>query len=304
MATLADIRQRVYDNLYGVFPTESPFVSQLASSHNDTATTIVVLDEDEWEVNDVVENQDTGEQMIVTAVTTNGTNTLTVVRGWNGTTAASSSGSDDTLYKNPRFTQAQVDKQITAVLEYLEHWGIHAYGHGTITRANPKEYYELSDTDILEDIGVILVYEVEDNTELPKALTFRYQYNLGTGPSEYSQGHGVFMIDWGNTADTEVVYYTYAKKLDAVTDLLARQEELVVVGATAQLLGATITPATHDPGARTDRTIAPGQTSRDVRYFQGRFITEARLETAKLVVERQNMVHQSVRQARSRRWVN
>ncbi|MCI0529089.1 MAG: hypothetical protein L0Y56_16760, partial [Nitrospira sp.] len=78
----------------------------------------------------------------------------------------------------------------------------------------------------------------------------------------------------------------------------------VTIGAVANLLGATISPATHDPGARTDRTVQPGQTSRDVRYFQGRFITEARQEAAILAVERQHLLKKNPRYARARRWVS
>ncbi len=110
---------------------------------------------------------------------------------------------------------------------------------------------------------------------------------------------------FGDTSDgdSEIVY-VYAKRIGATTDLLSRQEELVVAGATALLMGATIAPATHDPGSRSDRTTPPGQTSRDVRYYQGRFYTEARLEAAQLQVERQKMLSEMAHYSRARRWVS
>lgn len=302
MATEAAIRQRIRNYLYGVFPTEAPFVSRITASYGSGATSITVLEDDYWEVNDVLENTLTSEQFLVTAKP--GANVLTVIPGWNGTTQAASSGTTDPVLKNPRFSAAAINTSITTCISYLELWGIHIHGNGTITRVDPREFYELTETDIVDDIGVYKVYEVEENTEQPRALPFRYQFSLGIAPLEYTTtGHGVHILDWGTRTNGEDVFFLYAKKIDATTDLLTRQEELVVVGAVAQLLGGTIVPATHDPGARTDRTVAPGQTSRDVRYFQARFVTEARIEEAKLAVERSHSVHEPARYARARRWV-
>jgi len=302
MATAAAIRQRIYNNLYGAFPTESPFVSTLSASYTDAEGEIDVLDGTQWAVNDVVENTETGEQMKVLSIATNA---LTVVHGWNGTATAASAGTDDVLYKNPRFTQAQLDDAVTAVMAELENWGVHVFGTGTITRADPKTFYGLSDTDILNPYGVLKMYTVLANSEIPAAIPFRYQFELGTDPTEYSVGQGVHIGHFGDTSDgdSEIVY-VYAKKIDATTDLLARQEELVVLGATANVLGMSIGPATHDPGARTDRTTQPGQTSRDVRYFQGRWFTAVRAEAAQLAVERSKMLHEPPHYTRARRWVS
>jgi hypothetical protein len=303
MATAAAIRQRVRNYLYGVFPTEAPFVSRITASYTNVATSVTVFEDDYWEVNDILENPATEEQMIVLAKP--GANVLTVSRGWNNTTNLASVGTTDNVYKNPRFTVDQIDVAIDQVIASLEQWGIHIHGQGAIVRVDPKEFYELTETDILEDIGVYKVYEVDDNYEFPRALPFRYQHSLGIGPVEYTTtGHGVHVLDWGNRNNGESVFFLYAKKIDNVTDLLTRQEELVVVGAAGLLLGATVIPATHDPGARTDRTVPPGQTTRDVRYLQGRFFTEARLEEGKLAVERKKSVHETPRYARARRWVS
>ena len=106
MAALADIVQRVKENLYGAFPTEAPFVTTLAASHDDSETGITVLDDEQWEINDIGENASTNEQWIVLAKA--GSDVLTVKRGWNGTTAAASSGSDDVILQNPRFTYQKI----------------------------------------------------------------------------------------------------------------------------------------------------------------------------------------------------
>jgi hypothetical protein len=300
MATTAEIRQRVFDYLYGSFPTESPFVTQITASYTAGATTINVLNGTQWEVNDIGENPVTGEQFLVLSIAANA---LTVSRGWAGTTAADSSGAADLIYKNPRFSQKKVDDGIATALRQLELWGIHVFGQGTITRADPKEFYELTPTDIIPQMGVLRVFEVLPNSEVPVVLPFRYQFSLGTGPATLSDtGMGVHIGDWGQTKNTEAVHFIYAQRIEAVADLLPRQDELAVLGAVVVLLGGTIIPATHDPGARTDRTVQPGQTSRDVRHFQGRFISECRMEAAQLTVERQKMLHEPVHFARARRW--
>ena len=302
MATAAAIRQRVYDYLYGQFPNESPFVTTLTATYTDAEGVIDVLDGTQWAINDVLENSATDEQMKVLSISAN---ILTVVHGWNGTTTAAAVASDDVLFKNPRFTAKAIDQAVAATMQTFEAWGIHIFNTGTITRADPKTFYELADTDIIDHLGVLRMFVVYANSEVTQPLTFRYQFQVGTDTAEYSQGRGVHLAHFGDTADGDAeIVYIYAQRIGATTDLLARQEELTVIGAVANMMGHTITPATHDPGARSDRTTAPGQTARDVRYFQGRFITEARQEAAILTVERQKQITEGAMNTRARRWVN
>jgi hypothetical protein len=105
----------------------------------------------------------------------------------------------------------------------------------------------------------------------------------------------------GELAATGTAYYTFAKKYAAATDLVTRLDELVVFGATAKLFGMSIAPATHDPGARTDRTVQPGQTARDGRWFQGEFYLRARAEAALLATQRERFSRRT-RVARAGRW--
>ena len=305
MTATAIMVERVRANLYGAFPTDSPFVTTLSAAYTDAEGVIDVLDEDDWAVGDTVENTETGELMKVLSVTTDSSHVLTVVHGWMGTDTAASAGTDDVLFKNPRFTQEKIETAIQYTLDNLEDWGIHGFGHGTIVRADPKEFYELDDGDIFHPYGVLKVYEVLANSELPRALPFRFEFGLGTGPSEYSsEGEGVHMLDWGATADTGTVHYIYAQKYTNIQTLTVMQEEIVELGATASVLGGAIAPATQDPGARTDRTIQPGQIARDVRHFQGLYFLKARSESGHVATERQKLLRESVRMTRSRRWVS
>lgn len=301
MATQAEIRTRINDNLYAGFPADAPFVSRISVAYNNSIETITVLDGTQWANGDVLENLDNGENMKV--VSKSG-NVLTVLRGWNGSTPTASTDANDPVYKNPRFSAPFIDRSIESVLHDLHKWGIHIFGETTVTRVNPKEFYELAATDILEQYGVLKAYYVADNSELPITVPFRYHSNYGVGSTEYTQGRGVEVLDWGNVANGESLFLVYAKRIDSVTDLLDRQEQLVVDGACALLLGGTIIRATHDPGARTDRTVQPGQTSRDVRHFQGKFFTDARTEAAQCFIERQSILHETTRYARARRWKN
>ena len=299
MATLANIKSRVRQHVYGQYPTDSPFTTTLnAAIANGTTTSITVIDGTDWMEGDIIEIEETEEQARVVSVSTH---VLTVVRGVNGTTAAAATDAG-IVYKNPRFTYAKIGQAITDTLLALQAWGIHTFANGTITKDSLKHYYELAETDIVPEYGVLNLYYVEDYTEIPIPLPFRQVYsNMGTGPSEYTYGVGVHVLDWGDVTTGDDAYFTYAQKVDAATDLTTAQELIVVLGATALLLGMTITPATQDPGARTDRTVQAGQTSRDARWYQGEFFIRSRAEAASVAVRRARFPS-TVRLSRSRRW--
>ncbi len=302
MATAAAIRERIYSNLYGSFPTDAPFVTTLTATYTDAEGVIDVLDEDDWAAGDVMENTATGELMKVLSVTTDSSHVVTVSHGWNGTTTAAAVASDDVLFKNPRFTQKKLDDAVTAVLLSLEGWGVHAFGTGSITRADPVILYDLSETDIVESYGILKFYRAEGTSEIMQMLPFKFFFNLDTSESEWTQSNQLAVLSFGSSADTDALYFTYAQQILLTTDLAARQEEIVVAGATASVLGGAIAPATQDPGARTDRTVQPGQVSRDVRFFQGQFFTGVRAEAALVTVARQKQMQEAVWATRSRRW--
>lgn len=296
--TLAQLKQRIRDNCYGPGKA-TPFVDVLAEALDGTETDIDVGDAASWSVGDVVEVQETGEQCLVRSVSSP---TLTVIRGWNGTTAAVAADAG-VLLKNPRFSMQVISDAINSTVASLEVWGIHGFGEGQITYDADKRYFELTDTDMSEQYGVTSLYYVEDDTLIPRALPFRLGvFNIGTGHASYSEGRGIVVLDWGTVSAGETVEYTYAKQLTATT-LSDNQAELVVLGATALVLGHSIIPRTQDPGSRTDRTVQPGQEVRDGRWFQGEFFIRARAEAAQVAVRR-GKVPGSVRINRARRWAH
>jgi len=298
MATATAIRERIYDYVYGGPSIARPFESILGAAYDNVTTSITVLDGTYWDTGDILENSLTGEQSLVLS---KAGNVLTVVRGYRNTTKAASSGADDLIRKSPRFSQKQVDEATTESITNLQAWGIHGFGYGTLTMVDNQYYYNLGETNVSSLYGVLSVYYPEDTTQEPIALPFNMRAKLSSTPAVWSSIVGVTLLSKGDRVAGEFVYYTYAKDPADVTELSTEQEEIVVLGVVTRMLGHAITPSTQDPGARTDRTVQPGQYARDGRWFQGEFFIKARAEAARLGVIRRQQPG-SVRTKRARRW--
>jgi hypothetical protein len=279
MATAAAIQQRVRDNLYSAVLNERPFAHLINGAVNNSVTTIAVDDGTNFAAGDIIEFLADGEQCYVQVVATNN---LTVIRGWNGTTAASQSD-NEVILKNPRFTYKQIDDAITATLHELATLGVYIWGTGDITLVANQYYYDITKTDIIEYPGIVGLYYAETITLQPVPLPFKYTRGLNTTVS--ATGHGLYVPIWGDKAATDKLYYTYSQAIDATTDLLSRQEELVVLGATARALGKAVAPRTHDPGRLTDKSVKAGQDAQDARWYQAEFYMRSRAEAAQLTAE-------------------
>jgi hypothetical protein len=299
MATAAAIRARIFNNLYGAGHTVRPFAHRINEGAGYTAGDGVVTVDDgtKFTAGDVIEFQSDGMQARVESIATND---LTIEAGINGTTDANQSD-NAVIYKNPRFTIKQADDAVTEILGELEGWNIHVFGTGTITLVANQYYYDLTETDIVESIGVLSLYEQEANTLTPLPLPFHYWNNIHATLS--TTQHGINVWDKGNTASTGTLYFTYAEQIATTADLLVRQEEIVVLGATARVMGADINPRTMDPGKRTDRTVQPGQTARDSGWFLSMYRDACLREEANLQTEVDRFTRKTRETARVRRWV-
>ena len=184
MATLAELQTRIRDNVYGQHPTDMPFTSVLAAAIATTGTTeFTVADGDAWAIGDVIEIQETGEQALVTAVVAD---VLTVVREFNGTTAATAADVG-LVVKNPRFSLRQMENAVTTAMLSFEAWGVHGFATSPIVCETLKNFYELNLTSISEQYGVLSVYYVDADSYVPLPLPFRATFfNLGTDPTEYT----------------------------------------------------------------------------------------------------------------------
>lgn len=294
MATQAAIRQRVRNKLYSLVPPARPYVDRLNDTLSASAadTTVTVYTGTSWKAGDIVELPG-GEQLYITGVATND---LTVIRAWNGTTLETAA-TGIVLLKNPRYDLATIDQSITDCLESLENLGVFTYGYGSLTLVAGQTAYQLTESDVL---GVIGVYYKETTTLEPIPLPFNYSRKLSSTP--FTNNHTLSVWDWGGKAAGDTLYYTYKKKIDSVTDLLARQDELVVWGAAYRMLLGTVSPETHDPGKRTDRTVQPGTTSRDASRLEYEFNNMVRLERAVLETEIQKLMPGNLQIGRARRW--
>lgn len=302
MATQADIRQRIFDYLYSSQLTEHPAVSLINGAIDNATTSITVDDAPDYGLvsGTIIEFFD-GEQCFVTGAAGN---VLTVIRGWNGTTKAAHSDNDP-FSVDPRFTISQVDDAIDATLLSFESWGVHNFAQGgvLVDPASTVRYFEIDETDIDYTYGILSLYYFNDQTNVPVPLPFRLQVGIDT-ESGFATTTGIHVPWLGNTVTGAVVdnlWFTYAQVIDSVTDLLPRQEELVVIGSCSHLLGKAITPRTQDPGRYTDRTVQAGQMVRDGRWFQAEFFVRVRAEAAQLAVERQK-VPGTVQLNRAKRW--
>ena len=306
MATVATIRQRIYEYLYSAFVNDRPFETLLGEALDNSETDVDVTDGGDWGPGDIAEVVETGEQMLVLSVATN---TLTVTRAY-GAISATAAADAGRLRKNPRFSQDQMDSALSDVLNGLEGRGVHGFNVGTITFVAGVMYYEISDTDVDPVHGVIAVYYVNDDTKAPVPLPFTEQFELSTADADWSQGRGVRLLSKGDRSTTASdIYYTYAQSLNFDTNLtttiakvLTQQEELLVIGAVSKMIGMTILPMTMDPGQRTDRTTAPGQTVRDGRRFIESYTKLVRIEEARLAVVRGKIAKGSVLGMRVRRF--
>lgn len=296
MATLASMIQRVKDNLYSAALNERPFAHLINGAINNSTTTVAVDTGTNFQTGDIIEFMADGEQCFVQSVATNN---LTVIRGWNGTTAAAQDD-NEVILKNPRFTYKQINDAITATLYQLSSLGVHGWGYGEITLVASQEWYDLTATDIMEWPGVVNVYYVENTTtDLPISLPFKYHSRFKTDVSTTT--HGLHLWDWGDQTAGDKLYYTYAQILDATTDLLSRQEELVVMGATAKMLGKVLAPRSHDPGRLTDKNYDPTDQIANARWYQAEFFVQTRAEAAALRAEARKFSG-GVQLARARRW--
>ncbi len=300
MATIAALRDEVFSYLYGAYPTDRPFESILGEALDNSETDIDVLNGADWDRSDIMEISTTGELCLVLSVSTN---TVTVVRSYGTVAATAGVTATDIIRKNPRFTMEAIDRSVQSVIKGLQTWGIHWFDTGDITLVATEYYYALSDATWCAPYNVLAVYHPDASTEIPVHLPFHNSGPaLSSTPAEWGQKQGITTLSWGTQVAGEKLGYTFAALFADETELTVPMEELVVFGACARMLGRTIAPSTQDPGARTDRTVQPGQTSRDGRWFQGEFFIRARAEAAMLAVQRQGF-SRSARTARASRWV-
>jgi hypothetical protein len=290
--TQAQLRSRVKDEIYNARPHLRPFAHPIAEAMDASETGLDVVDGTNFAKGDVVEYELDGEQNYVSSVSSN---TLTVIRGYNSTTAATHN-SGDTIFKNPRVTLKQIDQAIADTLLELEGLGVHAWGTGAITLITNQFTYDLSLSDCLDVAAVY--YEDDDSLNL-RPLPFRVARRLHT--TVVPGAAAIRIPEWGDRAAGEDVYYTYKKIIDAAADLLDRQANMVVKGAVGRLLSMFIAPSTDNPSTEANKSVPPGSLRADRREHMSEFLRLAFAEQALLKQEEKDLPVTRLT-ARARRW--
>jgi hypothetical protein len=293
MATLADLRGRVRDNFYSNHPGERPFRQVLAAGYTVGAATVVVPDGTKWAVGEILENETTGEQMLITSIATH---TLTVARGFNGTTAVAGVAGE-VINKNPRITVRKIDDAIEAIVYDLRSHGVYRLATVELTPLPNEWLYAVDLSELVDPPGVIDVFYVDASTGLPISLPFKQRQGLPTAVAATTQA--IVLGSW-DISGASTAYAQFGQGYTDVTQLPARLEEIVVLGATGRVMGAMIGQIIQDPGQHANRTVPQGQPGRDARWYQAEHLVTVRREAALLAA--QNLGAGNVRSGRTRRF--
>lgn len=257
--TQASLRQRIKNLVYSSRPALRPYQDKIqTNAHNIADTTLDVTDGTSWAIGDIVEYSD-GEKAIVTGIAAN---VLTVQRAQFGTTEANHAAGTE-ISKNPRFSIAEIDDAIETVLYdlYPQIYILESVAFGTVVTG--QTWYPIATAGVFD----VLALFYEDPSHFTPRAILGWTFQRGLLASEFDQTQGVFVPGFTGATNGSNLFITQKRTITAVTDLLDRQEPLVAMGATYQLLGGETVSRTHDPGHRTDRTVQPGQDARDSIWF-------------------------------------
>lgn len=263
--TAAQIRTAIKDELFGAGVTERPFETLLTAISLTADDTLEVLDGDAWDVGDVGEFAD-GEQVFVKSVALN---VVTVVRGWNGTTAADRAV-DDVLTKNPKWTIKQIDQAFDWVLQDLRP-DVYDLETKELTYDPSTRWYDLSAADDARIYDVLTVYYKPTNEDHPAPID-AWMYQRDVSSAGFTATHGLIVPQSIQITSGSTFYALVKKEIQAVGDLADNMKSMVVMGAVYHLLGASDIRRLHDPGKRTDRTVQPGSEARTSIWYLREYV--------------------------------
>ncbi len=258
--TAAQIRTAVKDELFGAGVTERPYQDILTAISLTADDTIDVQDGDAWAYGDIGEFDD-GEQVFVKSVATN---TITVIRGWNGTTAADRAA-DDVLTKNPKWTIKQIDQAFDYVIQDLRP-DVYDIETKELTYDPSTRWYALSAADDDRIYDVLTVYYKPTNEDHPASID-AWMYQRDVSSAGFTATHGLIVPQSIQITSGSTFYALVKKEIQAVGDLADNMKSMVVMGICYHLLGSSDVRRVHDPGKRTDRTVQPGSEARTSIWY-------------------------------------
>jgi hypothetical protein len=279
--TVANLVQRIRTVL-----NDYPLSTKLATTISSTGTTSVIVTTGEGariDATSILEFQDDGEQCYITSMSTD---TATVVRGYNGTTAASSHTSGVEIRVNPTFSYKQVTDAVSATIETLWPY-VWKKATLTITPSTTKAWYDL-DVNVMDLIQVSQKY----NTASTPIRIFFYGARGKTYPVGVFRGIDSSVVTSGvglylpyRRDDTNSIYADVRKKItdggttsydDIVDTSVSNQElaaEMLVAGAVARMLAAhDIARSSMEDIPQGDKSVRPGVRTQLSAYWHNRFI--------------------------------
>lgn len=252
--------------------SDEPFFDTAAEAMDSSETGLDATDGGRWAVGDILEYDDaTGERNLVTAVATN---TLTVVRGYDDSTATSHS-TGVVLLKNPRFSYNSIVEALTRVVEG-ELWP-YAYRVVTtsFTPSAASNFYGMSATYMglvsasqQDGSGGLAVYG-QKGTRLPVREHWELPPALSTSGIALS-----FPGGYANTTYPIYVAYRALVTTSSIEDGL--MADVVSWGAASKLLAFADVSRTNQRIPEAE-TIPPGSTLRTAAWFESKFTSGRKL---------------------------
>jgi len=260
--------------------TDDPWATVMTGTvSTTTTTTIPVPDGTRWDEGDILEFQDNGEQCYVRSVSSNN---LTVIRGWNGTTATTHDGSTTAIviFQDPTFTYVRIQEAADLVIQSLWPW-VYKKVTLSVTYDATKTWYDLA-SNFIAPISItqndssatpdrLYIYG-KKGSRLPVAV----RLNLPT--SLVASGVGIsFPRGFGKADASYPVQVDYAAKLtttgsytDLTDGILAA---IVTYGAAARMVMASEIPrVTQDDINMGDQSVVPGSRTRAGRDLYTQFL--------------------------------
>lgn len=265
---------------------ERPFVSSgTVTTAGDTGCD--VTDGTDWEEGAILEFQDNGEQCLVQSISSN---TLTVVRGWNNTTAQAHSAIQ--IWRDPQYTYDNIDKCLTAAIQRLWPYAWKGTDDTVTPLSDGTVWYDLA----ADAFGLIMAVQQYGTSPNLKAGIYGdgkserqivFQRNLPTGLAASTVG--VRFPD-GFYHSSNMVNIKYATAITGTSDIEDDGDlpvaEAVIYGALSRLIsGKELERVSLGEDQEVARSVRVGARLSSGAYYERMFRRE--LESLRLLHARQ-----------------
>lgn len=272
----ATIVQRVRDVL-----GDNPWSVNFTQSITATQATIPVPDGTRWDEGAIFEFQDTGEQCWVASISGN---TLTVYRGYNGTTKVAHDGSATPIncYRDPTFTFKTMVDSLQLIMQSNFPYDYKKVEQ-SLSYSTTKDWYDLND----EAMGLISVSQISSST---RPVLCVYGSRGSNHPVSFSRnlpsvvapsGVGIrFPRGWFSMSMPIVVEYAAKISTDlapgttnyADVDEGVQSEMLVMGAAMRMVMMSTIPRATQEDINMGDSSVTPTARAQIASIFNAEFL--------------------------------